>query len=373
MRRALLVVAFAVALCAAEPTKEVRLNDPKSDWKDPSWMNNGTLLYAIFSDAANDHTVMTYNPIMGSQLLASWKHIEIFQTEYRLQGNYKGHSGRKGYKFSVMWHEADKHLVLAFSGAPDADPYKCEKANKAYRGEGEFNDLIKFPWGKLEGAEVHRGFAAQYETLRQDTHKVLRNHKDAVKVTMTGHGQGGAHATLAALDVGRNFDADKVEAVTFGCPRVGNEGFVKAYKRFVDNTQRVALEEPTGCKLAPQMCLDQATQFPVFDPYMHVVDTTVLHYKTEEEPYTGDFEKKLHALQTYEDCIWVAGRNSKRKAAKAENARRLREAKARGDAQAPSLESVEPEDEPRQSMKPMPMPPMPKAGETKEDEKKDEL
>lgn len=58
-------------------------------------------------------------------------------------------------------------------------------------------------------------------------------------IVCTGHSQGGAVATLAAFWLQRmNRDA-RVRCVTFGSPRVGNEGFVKEYNEVVKHHFRV--------------------------------------------------------------------------------------------------------------------------------------
>jgi len=59
-------------------------------------------------------------------------------------------------------------------------------------------------------------------------------------VQLTGHSLGGAMATFSALDIQSNVKPVKMNVVTFGSPRVGNEKFVQFWnKKLGRNSMRV--------------------------------------------------------------------------------------------------------------------------------------
>jgi hypothetical protein len=77
------------------------------------------------------------------------------------------------------------------------------------------------------GCRVHSGFADAYEELYPQMEVALEDLKcNAVKIT--GHSLGGGLATLAAAEL-RQRKIDVSRLYTFGCPRVGNPAFVKAF------------------------------------------------------------------------------------------------------------------------------------------------
>lgn len=88
------------------------------------------------------------------------------------------------------------------------------------------------------GAQMHRGFAAAYLSVREQIHNYLKNHA-AKSVMVTGHSLGGALATLCAVDVQYNFSNKfTINVYTFGAPRVGNDGFRESFNRRVPNSYR---------------------------------------------------------------------------------------------------------------------------------------
>jgi triacylglycerol lipase len=88
------------------------------------------------------------------------------------------------------------------------------------------------------GAQMHRGFAAAYMSVREQLHHYLNNHA-AASVTVTGHSLGAALATLCAVDVQYNFSNKFTIAIyTFGAPRVGSDGFRESFNRRVPNSHR---------------------------------------------------------------------------------------------------------------------------------------
>ncbi|MCL2717992.1 MAG: lipase family protein [Lachnospiraceae bacterium] len=86
---------------------------------------------------------------------------------------------------------------------------------------------------------VHTGFINTYKmkTVRGKILEAITGDTHYIKIT--GHSRGAALAVLCAVDIQYNYPDRDIEAVLFGCPRVGNEAFVKSYNKRVDKTVRV--------------------------------------------------------------------------------------------------------------------------------------
>jgi hypothetical protein len=94
--------------------------------------------------------------------------------------------------------------------------------------------------------ELHRGFAVEYQAVRSivDTfmRPIIDNNVDTT-VIFTGHSQGGAIATIAALDFANRVPpAVKVNVVTMGSPRVGFGDFKTMYGRLVGHENHLRVE-----------------------------------------------------------------------------------------------------------------------------------
>jgi pimeloyl-ACP methyl ester carboxylesterase len=83
----------------------------------------------------------------------------------------------------------------------------------------------------------HHGFNRAWESMKVDVCAWLAQRKPK-QITLTGHSLGGAIATVAALDLAKDWSIDEV--VVFGCPRVGSDEFVTAYSAAPD-----ASDDPT--------------------------------------------------------------------------------------------------------------------------------
>jgi hypothetical protein len=86
-------------------------------------------------------------------------------------------------------------------------------------------DLRMTPF--LPGMRVHRGIFRKYLALRGALHVLVRTHAPQ-NLLLTGHSLGGALACMAAVDLRAHFDGVELHVVTFGSPRVGDEGFARA-------------------------------------------------------------------------------------------------------------------------------------------------
>ena len=126
----------------------------------------------------------------------------------------------------------------------------------AFQGSYDLKDWVadvmmakqKIPYeGTREEVKVHNGFILQYLILRESVTKKLNELSKKVnpeykKFIFTGHSLGGALATLAALDFEYHNPNENIECATYGCPRVGNKGFVESYNKRVPSTWRVEYE-----------------------------------------------------------------------------------------------------------------------------------
>jgi len=78
---------------------------------------------------------------------------------------------------------------------------------------------------------VHRGFLQTYKSLREGLLAQLpqfRAYCSSCSLLITGHSLGGAMATLASVDLQKNFPEFGIpELYTYGCPRVGNAKFAQ--------------------------------------------------------------------------------------------------------------------------------------------------
>ncbi|XP_056168672.1 lipase-like isoform X1 [Syzygium oleosum] len=96
----------------------------------------------------------------------------------------------------------------------------------------------------MPGAMVHRGFYYAYHntTIRPGILDAVIRAKDLygdINVMVTGHSMGGAMASFCGLDLVVNHEAQNVQVLTFGQPRIGNAVFATYYSDRVPNTIRI--------------------------------------------------------------------------------------------------------------------------------------
>ncbi|GMJ02038.1 hypothetical protein like AT5G18640 [Hibiscus trionum] len=136
----------------------------------------------------------------------------------------------------------------------------------AFRGTQEHsiqNWIEDLFWKQLDlnypgmpDAMVHHGFYTAYHntTIR---HGILHAVKEAkefygeLDIMVTGHSMGGAMASFCALDLAVNHEANNVQVMTFGQPRVGNAVFASYYAKLVPNTIRVTNDRDIVPHLPP--------------------------------------------------------------------------------------------------------------------------
>ncbi|KAL9683060.1 hypothetical protein QQ045_014874 [Rhodiola kirilowii] len=124
----------------------------------------------------------------------------------------------------------------------------------AFRGTQEHsiqNWIEDLYWKQLDisypgmpNAMVHHGFYFAYHntTMRLGILNAIKTAKEIygeMKIIVTGHSMGGAMASLCGLDLAVNHDANEVQVITFGQPRIGNAAFASYYSQLVPNMIRV--------------------------------------------------------------------------------------------------------------------------------------
>lgn len=87
--------------------------------------------------------------------------------------------------------------------------------------------------------KVHAGFLNAYKTpgVRDKILESVACGTHYIKIC--GHSLGAALAVLCAVDIEFNYPDRDIEAVLFGCPRVGNKAFMLSYNKRVDKTVRI--------------------------------------------------------------------------------------------------------------------------------------
>lgn len=138
----------------------------------------------------------------------------------------KGISKPAGYVIKTS-----QEIIIAFQGSDSMDHIKSDL------DYGKID--IKFG---SESLKAHKGFAEAYQDLRQSLNTALESLsklapeiKDLPK-KFTGHSYGGALAQLAALDLSTKntnpkVDAEELQVITFGAPRVFSRNAALAYNK----------------------------------------------------------------------------------------------------------------------------------------------
>ena len=120
--------------------------------------------------------------------------------------------GTFGY---IAHNKKDDEIILAFRGSSNFDNWVTNlKFDKV-----KYKDVPK--------AEVHYGFNQAYEEVAGQVISTIKQYLAAhpsATLLFTGHSLGAALVTLAALDIKRQLNPQRViKFYTFGCPRVGNQ------------------------------------------------------------------------------------------------------------------------------------------------------
>ena len=134
----------------------------------------------------------------------------------------------------VCRHEASRKIVISFRGTINARD-ALTALNVKLCGV-EIDSSGNWIPGR-EQMKIHTGFLKQYLAVRQHLLEVLANEHlcENDEIYITGHSLGGALASLAAIDIFNlcKSTGSKVNVITFGAPRVGDNQFVSQFKNVV--------------------------------------------------------------------------------------------------------------------------------------------
>ncbi|KAF5738700.1 Alpha/beta-Hydrolases superfamily protein [Tripterygium wilfordii] len=131
------------------------------------------------------------------------------------------------------------------------DPNAIIIAFRGTQGQSIQNWIEDLYWKQLDlnypgmpDAMVHHGFFSAYynTTIHPGILTAIKEAKEIygdLDIMVTGHSMGGAMAAFCGLDLAVNHEAQNVQVVTFGQPRIGNAAFASYYSQLVPNTIRV--------------------------------------------------------------------------------------------------------------------------------------
>jgi len=190
-------------------------------------MNKNEIITAFELSAAAYRDVQPYYPCDYTTMLNNPKlHVECFlrrQVE-TLRITFRGTDSHENWKNDFKFWEK-------------SIPY-CDCGNKM---------------------KVHRGFLNSYKSVGIRD-KILEAIDDDVKyIKICGHSLGAALSLLCAFDMQYNFPDRDIEAIVFGCPRVGNRAFAKKYNRIVTKTIRIENGNDVVTKVP----------FPLLNPFLN--------------------------------------------------------------------------------------------------------
>ena len=144
-----------------------------------------------------------------------------------------------------------------------------------------------------ENMYVHKGFYADFREIKTYLKELLTNIKQPV--IFTGHSRGSAISTFSAMYIKTLFPELTVYNIGFGCPRLGNEEFVKYYNKTMrENTYLFKAE------------LDIITKMPIYGYYDIMDQYTIRDDKvvSKNAPDAGILHSSFeyHKLKYYSKC-----------------------------------------------------------------------
>lgn len=170
------------------------------------------------------------------------------------------------------------YAMLAYSNTPTSPDFEqlefenCDNGVQYFIGENEGTLIISFrgtdslkDWltdlhfwkktipygGKNTKIRIHSGFLKAYldscvcEKIKEHVTPQIKN------IYITGHSFGAALALICAIDLQNDFPEKAYEVAVFGCPRVGNKAFAKAYNKRIIKTIRIQNGNDLVTKVPP--------------------------------------------------------------------------------------------------------------------------
>lgn len=125
-----------------------------------------------------------------------------------------------GFRCAIFSHE--QRIYVVFRGAHEPQDWRCDL-------EKETKTELKV------GISVHSGFNKDLSSHLLEINSTIDQllAVGANEIRITGHGLGGALCTLFSYKTAARFalfeNAPKISSISFGSPRVGNEGFRLAF------------------------------------------------------------------------------------------------------------------------------------------------
>ncbi|XP_041000920.1 lipase-like isoform X1 [Juglans microcarpa x Juglans regia] len=146
---------------------------------------------------------------------------------------------------------------------------------------------LKYPG--MDNAMVHHGFYYAYHntTIRPAVLNAVKRAKKLygdIPIMVTGHSMGGAMAAFCGLDLKVNHEAQNIQVVTFGQPRIGNAAFASCYSKLVPNAIRVINDHDIVPHLPPYYHYFPQKTYHHFprEVWLYNIELGSLVYKTEK-------------------------------------------------------------------------------------------
>ncbi len=179
--------------------------------------------------------------------------------------------------------ESSDSIVIAFRGS---------RSNPDWIADAAILHTY-FPYTRIK-LGIHSGFAAIYNTCRQQIIGVLNAMSSSKQLFITGHSLGGALAVLCSLDAAANTAYTNPIMYNFGSPRVGNSKFVQAYNDIIDSSVRIVNTNDIVPLLPPAVVNPPLSNDLLY--YRHVKDLFTITVQTGS--ITGN-----HLVENYMEGI----------------------------------------------------------------------
>jgi predicted lipase len=97
-------------------------------------------------------------------------------------------------------------------------------------------DIHKVPFKEInKELNVHNGFYTDFCEIKDFIEEIIKN-KSINEIYFSGHSKGAAICTLSSIYIASIFNNIKIYNISFGCPRIGCEKFIKYYNNLLSTT-----------------------------------------------------------------------------------------------------------------------------------------
>jgi len=117
-----------------------------------------------------------------------------------------------------------------------------------------FPRVSQFP-ADVNGSSAHYGFLVSIDSIQKNLLDFIAEYPKNKPIRVTGHSRGGALAILAAMILARHGESHRLEVITFGSPRVGNDKFASYFASLVKKSWRVVNQRDIVPHLPPSKWL----------------------------------------------------------------------------------------------------------------------